>query len=91
MNGLNIPQKLIRLVKMVKSNMKSQIIIQSKLSAHFIIHKVVRQGDPLACLLINIALEFSIRKPGIQTRCTIFYKSVQIMACTNDIFLTDRF
>jgi len=70
--------------------MQSQIIIQSKLSAHFIIHKIVRQEDPLACLLINITLEFAIRKPGIQTRCTIFYKSVQIMACANDIVITDR-
>jgi hypothetical protein len=33
MNGLNIPQKLIRLFKMIMSNMKSQIKIQSKFSA----------------------------------------------------------
>jgi len=40
MNGINIPQKLIRLLKMM-SNMKSQIKIQSTLSAPFIIHKGV--------------------------------------------------
>jgi len=40
MNELNIPQKLIRLVRMIISNMQSQIKIQSKLSAPFIIHRV---------------------------------------------------
>ena len=41
MNELNIPQKLIRLVKMIMSNMQSQIKMQLKLSAPFIIHKGV--------------------------------------------------
>jgi len=41
MNDLNIPQKLIRLVKMIMSNMQSQIKMQLKLSAPFIIHKGV--------------------------------------------------
>jgi len=57
MNELNIPQKLIRLVRMIMPNMQSQITIQSKLSAPFIIHKGVRQGDALARLLFNITLE----------------------------------
>jgi len=39
MNELNIPEKLIRwVVKMIMSNMQSQIKIHSKLSAPFIIH-----------------------------------------------------
>jgi len=41
MNELNISQKLIRLVRMIMSHMQSQIEIQSKLSAPFIIHKGV--------------------------------------------------
>ena len=56
MNGINIPQKLIRLVKMM-SNIKSQIKIQLKLSAPFIIHKSIQQGDALAQLLFNVTLE----------------------------------
>jgi hypothetical protein len=47
MNELNIPEKLIRLVKRIMSNMHSQIKIQLNLSAPFIIHKGVQQGDVL--------------------------------------------
>ena len=90
MNELNIPQKLIRLVRMVMSNTQSQIKIQLKLSAPLIIHKGIRQGDALACLLFNITLEYAIRKSGIQTRGTIFYKSVQLMAYADDIVIIGR-
>jgi sorting nexin-29 len=90
MNELNMPQKLIRLVKMM-SNMQKQIVIQSKLSAPFIIHKDIRQGDAVARLLFNITLEYAIRKSGIQTRGTILYKSVQIMAYADDIVLIGRY
>jgi len=50
----------------------------------------VKQGDALACLLFNIALEKVIRDWGIQTRETIFFKSVQILAHANDIYLMAR-
>jgi len=80
MNELNIPEKLIRLVKMIMSGMQNQIKIRSKLLAPFTIHKGVRQGDALACLLFNVTLEYAIRKSGIQTRGTKFYKLVQPLA-----------
>jgi hypothetical protein len=70
--------------------MQSQIKIQSKLSSPFIIHKGIQQGDALACLLFNIALEYTIRKSGIQTRDTIFYKSVQLMVYSDDIVIIGR-
>jgi sorting nexin-29 len=41
MNEFNIPEKLIRIVKITMSNMKSQVRIQSNLSAPFTTHKVV--------------------------------------------------
>jgi len=87
MNELNMPQKLIRLVKMIMSNMQSQIIIQSKLSAPFTKHKGDRQDNAEACLLFNTTLEYTIRKSGIQTRGTILYKSVQLMAYADDIII----
>jgi hypothetical protein len=35
----------------------------------------LRQGYALVCLLFNVALEWAIRKSGIETRGTIFHKS----------------
>jgi len=51
---------------------------------------VVRQGDTLACLLFNIALEKVVWDSGIQTRGTIFFKTVQILAYADDIDLMAR-
>jgi hypothetical protein len=80
MNELNIPEKLIRLVKMIMSVMQNEIKIRSKLLAPFLIHKGVQQEDTLACLLFNKTLDYAVRKSGIQTSGTIFYKSVQLVA-----------
>jgi sorting nexin-29 len=50
----------------------------------------VRQGDALACLLFNVTLEKIIQDSGIQTRGTIFSKTVQILAYVGDIDLMAR-
>jgi sorting nexin-29 len=50
----------------------------------------LRQGDALACLLFNIALEKVIRDANINTRGTIFFKSVQILAYADDIDIIAR-
>jgi len=75
---------------MIMSNKHSQIKIQLKLSTPFIIHMGIRQGDALACLLFNTTLECAIRKTGIQTKGTTFYKLVQLMAYADDIVITGR-
>jgi hypothetical protein len=86
-NELNIPEKLIRLVK---RNMISQIKIQLKISAPLITHKGVQQGDALACLLFIITTEYTIQKSGIQTRGIIFCKLVQLMAYVDDSVIIGR-
>ena len=50
----------------------------------------LRQGDVLACLLSNLALEKVIQDSGIQTRRTTFYKPVQLLAYANDLDLIFR-
>jgi sorting nexin-29 len=50
----------------------------------------VRQRDALACLLFNIALEKVIWDSSIQTRGTICFKTVQILAYADDIDLMAR-
>jgi hypothetical protein len=85
MSKFNIPNKLIRLTRMTVENTNSQIRIQSDLSDPITTKKGLRQGDSLACLLFNLALEMVVRKAGIQTNRTIFYKLVQILAYADDI------
>jgi hypothetical protein len=72
MSEFNIPNKLIRLTRMTMENTKSQVRIQSDLSDPITTKKGLRQGDSLACLLFNLALE-NARNAGIQTNGTIEY------------------
>jgi len=69
----NIPNKLKRLTQMTMENTQSQVRIQSDLSDLITTKKGLRQGDSLAWLLFNLALEKVVRNAGIQTSGTIFY------------------
>jgi len=80
MSEFNIPNKLIRLTWMTMENTQSQVRIQFDLSDLITITKGLRQGDSLACLLFNLALEKVVRNARIQRSGTIFYKSVQLLA-----------
>jgi len=90
MTEFNIPNKLIRLTWMTMENTKSQVRIHSDLADSIITKKGLRQGDSLACLLFNLALEKFVRNAGIQTSGTIFYKSVQLLAYADDIDIIAR-
>jgi sorting nexin-29 len=82
MEDLNIPpKKLIALVKTTMKNTESEPTN---------VKNGVRQGDALACLLFIIALEKVIRDAAVNTRGTVFYKSVQILAYADDIDITGR-
>ena len=61
MGESNIPNKLVRLKWMTMENTKSQVRIQSDLADSTIAKKGLRQGDSLACLLFNLALEKVVR------------------------------
>ena len=52
--------------------------------------KGLRQGDSLACLLFNLALEKVVRNAGMQTSGTIFYKSVQLLAYADDRYNSEN-
>jgi hypothetical protein len=85
-----IPQKLINLTKATLKNIKCRVKIQNQLSKLFTIERGLRQGDAIACLLFNIALEWAIKKSGIETRGTIFHKSIQVLAFAYDINIIGR-
>jgi hypothetical protein len=67
-----------------------QICVQATLSEPLQIHNGLRQGDALACLFFNVALEKAIRDSGIQIGWHIFQKSVQLLAYADDIVLLRR-
>jgi hypothetical protein len=90
MKEFNFPNKLIRLVKITMENSQCRIKLQSELSKPLNTINGLIQSDSLACLLFNIALEKVIRDSGIQTRSTIFYKSIQILAYADDIDIIGR-
>jgi sorting nexin-29 len=68
----------------------SQIRVQATLSELLEIHSGLRQGDALACLLFNVALEKAIRDSGIQIGWHMFKKSAQLLAYADDIVLLGR-
>jgi len=84
MMEFGVPPNLIRLVKRSMTNVQCSVRIQSHLSEPISTTCGVRQGDALACL------EKFIRDSGIQTRGTIFFKTVQILAYADDIDLIAR-
>ena len=87
---LNIPQKLIALVKATMNNTQCRVKIQNRFSAPINTKNGIRQGDALACLLFNVALEKVVRDAALNIRRTIFYKSVQILAYADDIDIIGR-
>ena len=85
MSSFGILARLIRLVRMTMTIVTCQVRMDGKLSGPFATTKGLRQGDGLACLLFNLALERAIRDSRVETTGTIFYRSTQILAYADDI------
>jgi hypothetical protein len=58
----DIPKKLVRLTKMCLNETYSKVRVGKILSEKFPIQNDLKQGDALSPLLLNFALEYSIRK-----------------------------
>ncbi|KAL1946415.1 hypothetical protein VTO73DRAFT_15542 [Trametes versicolor] len=54
---LNIPENFIRTVQHLYQNAESAVMLNGTLGRRFKIVRGVRQGDPLSCLLFNLAIE----------------------------------
>jgi hypothetical protein len=52
-----LPTHFIKTVALLYQNAESVIIINGVISTPFHIHREVRQGDPLSCLLFDYAIE----------------------------------
>jgi hypothetical protein len=66
--------RIISVKRIMQLTMYGQVKVQNKLSESFHIQNGLRQGDALACILFNTALEKIIRDANINQRGNIFYK-----------------
>jgi sorting nexin-29 len=82
---LGIPPKLVRLTQAMMEGTTCKVKIQNEISESFHIQNGLRQGDALACILFNIALEKIIHEANTNQHGNIIYKSVQILAYADDI------
>jgi hypothetical protein len=57
MSAFNLPNKLIETVKSLYENVFTKVAINGVLSKLFRVTRGVCQGDPLSCLLFDLAIE----------------------------------
>ena len=90
MRCLEIPEKLIRLVKMTLNETINKVAAEGRTSEGFRVVKGVRQGDPLSTILFNLVLEAAFRDTGIPTEGIVYQRKQQIIAYADDIALITR-
>lgn len=54
---LNLPENFVKIVQTLYSQADTVVIINGEISDPFRVKRGVRQGDPLSCLLFNLAIE----------------------------------
>lgn len=72
------PTKLMRLCRMTMENKRLSIKIGNKHTEAFDVRKGYRQSDELSCVFLNIILAKIVGNSNVNTRGTIFWKSVQL-------------
>jgi hypothetical protein len=89
MKGFKILNKLVHLTAILR-RVTCSVKIYNDVSESFTTQRGVRQGDALACLLFNLALEKVIQNAGIEKRGTIYHKPIQILAYADDVNVIGR-
>ncbi|KAJ8455816.1 hypothetical protein ONZ51_g12320 [Trametes cubensis] len=93
---MNFPRNFIRAVQNLYESAESCVIVNGTRSSFFRIWRGVRQGDPLSCLLFNIAIEplaAALRKsslngltvPGLRNKLV-----AKLFADDTTVFLNER-
>src|SRR5258708_27476341 len=54
---MNIPHNLVNTIKSLYSQAKTTVILNGEMSRKFQVTRGVHQGDPLSCLLFNLAIK----------------------------------
>ncbi|KAL7280620.1 hypothetical protein ACG7TL_005557 [Trametes sanguinea] len=96
---MNFPQRFIRTVQSLYRAAESAVMINGTLSKPFRITRGVRQGDPMSCLLFNLAIEplaHALRRstlrgfqlPGVADRLitTLFADDTTVYLSKDDVY-----
>ena len=84
----NIPDKLIKLIKLTMQQTKMKVKVNNRYSEWFETNTGVRQGDPLSDLLFSVVLDSVITKLEVRGKLTARLK--QICAYADDIVIIGR-
>jgi len=89
LTALGIPGDLLRLLGDVISGCRSRVRINSGYSDSFLLHRGVRQGDPLSCLLFNFSIEpLAMRLRRVVAGISVYgLPPVKVMLYADDINL----
>ena len=90
MLDFGIPKKLVRLTKMTMTNTLSCVRTHFGTTDEFPTYEGLKQGDGLAPILFNIALEYAIRRLGINQTHSLFEGNNQILAYADDVNIMSR-
>jgi len=90
MLDFNIPRKLVRLTRLTMENSESRVNIQGNLTDPFKLNQGLKQGDGLAPMLFNLALEYAARKTTANTNAALLHKSTQLARYADDINIVGR-
>ncbi|GFV45469.1 putative endonuclease-reverse transcriptase [Trichonephila clavipes] len=90
MKEFKIPDKLLRLISLTLCETKIVVKVQNDLLDPLENKNCFRQGDALACLRFNIALEKVVRDSNINTKGNIFNNSIQLLAFDDGIDIIAR-
>ncbi len=93
---LHIPPSFIKMIKSLYASAETEVMVNGILSRAYRIYRGVRQGDPLSCLLFDLAIEplsAMIRNSDIEgfdiPRCNETLKAV-LFADDTTVYLSSR-
>lgn len=87
---LNLPEKLIRMAQLSTINTHNYVRIGEQLSKPFEANTGLKQGDALAPMLFNLALESVVREARIHVNKNVIRNASQLIAYADDIAILTR-